>query len=166
MKSFKRFINDMRFKDLHNNPKFRKWFGMSKVTENGEPLVVFNGSSAGKTVFKRRSESLSGFYFSVFENVAEFYADEAGGGDVYPCYLKIEHPIYLPHVSKKDQHNSGLIDEERYAALKKEHGYFDGVIGYSLADKEPVEYVVFDPKQIKHIENNGDFNPSADNIYK
>lgn len=170
-KTFKQFLYRgkeeprQEYDDIMDNPNFRKWFGNSVVTEDGQPLVVYNGSSANNTAFRRRSESLSGFYFSVMEDVADFYANENGGGDVYPCYLRIENPIYLPHVSKGDEHNSGLIDQERYDQLRAEHGNFDGVIGYSTIDKEPVEFVVFDPKQIKHVGNDGTFS-NTDQIYK
>ena len=51
-------------KNIMENPKFRKWFGDSKVTdENGKPLVVYHGTHSDINIFKRTRGAHLGFHF-------------------------------------------------------------------------------------------------------
>lgn len=58
------------YKPVEENPKFKRWFGKSKVVDSdGNPLVVHHGTPNDFTVFKREaanpeSDLGAGFYFS------------------------------------------------------------------------------------------------------
>ncbi len=83
---------------LIESPEFKNWFGDSKVVdENGDPLVVYHGTSAedigGDFAFdysrigeQGRAEG-AGFYFTPNRNLAEGY------GQLIQGYLAIQNPI-------------------------------------------------------------------------
>jgi hypothetical protein len=67
-------------KDIENN--FWKWFGSSKVVENGEPIVVYHGTSSNFNVFKPsksvgnqgEADQIEGMYFSDNKDGASFFS--------------------------------------------------------------------------------------------
>ena len=80
---------------------FKNWFGdwendpqnASKVVdENGEPLVVYHGTSAEFTVFKnsfvKNTSEGFGFYFTRDKSLASSF------GDAMPCFLNLRNPTY------------------------------------------------------------------------
>lgn len=78
--------------------QFKKWFRDSKVVdENGEPLVVYHGSSADFTVFDHRfgyrngAAEGRGFYFTSDKNKAEGYKTE--NGKLFGVYLSLHKPL-------------------------------------------------------------------------
>jgi DNA (cytosine-5)-methyltransferase 1 len=83
------------------SPEFKAWFGNSKVSDGGTPLVVYHGSKMpGHDIFLPRSvkeagtgEALSGsgVYFTTEADFAGRYAGDEGG--VYPSYLSIQRPF-------------------------------------------------------------------------
>lgn len=92
------------------SPKFKKWFGDSKVVdENGNPLVVYHGTGADVNIFNRsksRSKANNGFYFTNDPQNAATYAsptwddklykyDEEVGGNILPVYLSIQNPLII-----------------------------------------------------------------------
>lgn len=85
---------------------FKQWFGdwendpenASKVVdENGEPLVVYHGSSADFTVFDHRfgyrngAAEGRGFYFTSDKSKAEGYKTE--NGKLFEVYLRLQKPL-------------------------------------------------------------------------
>ena len=68
-----------------DSPYFKKWFGKSKVVdENGEPLVVYHGTSDKFTAFDAdRYQSINkgdfgeGFYFTPKKGQAKLYSQDA-----------------------------------------------------------------------------------------
>lgn len=159
-----------------NTPAFRKWFGDSKVVdENGEPLVVYHGTSytnieqflpggAGERskamldFFRNRvgenkpigyMNFRSGTFFSPKPEYAGNYTSE-NTGVMYPVYIKAENPVYIDHGANK----VWMIDEKRTP---------DAMI---LMDGDEInEIAVMDPLQIKSaIGNNGNFDPSNPSI--
>jgi hypothetical protein len=80
-----------------DNAAFRRWFGDSKVVDaNGEPLVVYHGSSARDIAVFVPGEGTAllgkGIYFSREREDAVEYA-ERKGGSVYAVYLRVERPF-------------------------------------------------------------------------
>lgn len=83
--------------NLNNN--FWKWFGNSKIVENGEPMVCFHGSNdANIKSFDINKVGHSsgnyghygyGFYFSTDIREAKTY-----GNHIYKCYIKIKNPFF------------------------------------------------------------------------
>ncbi|QDP48666.1 MAG: hypothetical protein Unbinned97contig1000_51, partial [Prokaryotic dsDNA virus sp.] len=110
-----------------STPEFKSWFGDSKVVnDNGEPLVVYHGTSIGGA--KRNKDTAKnieeqgfipqqgdwgkGIYFTDNPDVASLYADEKGkptwedeqevqgqGSTIYPSYVKIEKPFTISETS-------------------------------------------------------------------
>lgn len=147
-------------------PEFKKWFGNSKVVDkNGQPLVVYHGSTADFSTFKYsnvvepRGDFIGkGFYFHKEPYTASKYAKVAAatiGGDqvLYPAYLKIENPVVINSVEDMYKFRETFGGDEKYFSMTPEaikdevqkRGY-DGLI-----DNVYGQYAVFKPNQIKSI---------------
>jgi len=181
---------------------FQNWFGnwekdgvnsSKAVNENGEPLVVYHGTTNDEV--KRRWNEKTKTYdtehkpFSEFKNidaggqpgVGHFFTSSeenaAGyGNTVYPVYLNMRNPLVID--CKGSTYNSIELDGERHdtyewAAIAQEKG-FDGVIFKSIRDgvdygalQDPTdEFVVFDSNQIKSVYNVGTYRRDRNNIYE
>jgi hypothetical protein len=126
------------------NPKFRTWFGDSKVVDaQGKPLVVYHGTGTKFTSFDTKRSIGSQFWFTNSRDKVE--RGEVGAnasGVILEVYLSIQNPVGW------DEYEKLLIGQIR------SRGH-DGII---LADGDEKTYVVFDPRQIKSIHNRT-FNP-------
>jgi site-specific DNA-cytosine methylase len=176
---------------------FKNWFGdwendpenASKVVdENGEPLVVYHGTTNDETksvwnektksydtshepftVFKREVDGLpnSGLFFNSSEDNAYEY-----GYNNYAVYLSAKNPLVIDckgSLYNSIKHDGKTMDTYDWANWAEENGY-DGVIFKNIKDgvdygsmqNTTDDYVAFNSNQIKSAEdNNGDF--SADN---
>jgi hypothetical protein len=178
-----------------DTPAFKKWFGDSKVVdENGEPLVVYHGTTKDFDVFK--SDAYRGqSFFTDSPNVAGTYAKDKGGS-VYPVYLKINKPFEhdfdgksWDKIRRKDlpfKVSSKLIDAnaqsgygpnaefslQAVAAAAQDAGY-DGLIARNVRDSLDVSggqetstvYVVNGDTQIKSaIGNRGTYSETEPSI--
>ena len=81
-----------------DTPAFKNWFKDSKVVdENGNPLVVYHGSSAEFTVFSHKFAMRNGaadgrgFYFTSDKSKAEGYKTE--DGKLFEVYLSLQNPL-------------------------------------------------------------------------
>lgn len=133
---------------------FWNWFGDSKVIdEQGRPLVVYHGTNAKFDTFDTKTYGGAfgfGAYFS-----DSYAASESYGENVFETYLKIENPLII------NNENIRYADDS-YA---KSNGY-DGIINDDYINGfRAVEYVVFEPNQIKSVNNRGTFSPDTGNIY-
>lgn len=158
---------DQSGKLVINTPEFKNWFGDSKVVDaNGEPLVVYHGTTADFSAFNENAaknagftKDAKGFYFSQFSDTASGYATypmltrDKTGGNVMPVYLSIKNPLRLE--SGTSQHT--IITQSELA--KYEADGYDGII---VGDFE--EVVAFRPEQIKSVNNNGKFDSNDANI--
>lgn len=81
-----------------SNNNFKKWFGSSKIIENGKPMICYHGSpDPSIKVFDISKIGTSsgnyghygyGIYFSTDIREAKIYGD-----NIYKCYLKITNPF-------------------------------------------------------------------------
>jgi hypothetical protein len=148
-----------------DNPKFRAWFGNSKVVdEAGKPLVVYHGSGSNFTSFDpsrvRFKEDGVAFFFTDNRGTADAYVSD--DGEVMEVYLSLQNPLIL----MADENESAIekwdySDGEVRARADKEGR--DGVIIRGRGHDEDL-FVAFRPNQIKSIANKGGYNPDADNI--
>jgi hypothetical protein len=121
---------------LVRTPEFKKWFGdweknpknASKVVdENGEPLVVYHGTSSEFNVFDLEKSSVygiygQGFYFTNNKKIAEEYLGgvlnkKSEKSHIKICFLNIKKPYFI------DQE---ISDEEIYfykQIIKKDKDY-------------------------------------------
>lgn len=89
---------------LINTPEFKRWFNGSKVVaENGEPPVVYHGTSA-PTDFDSFAPDISdlGSHFTVEPAVASYITGKSGPRRVFPVYLSIKNPLRLKDTGQWD----------------------------------------------------------------
>lgn len=155
--------------------EFKNWFGdwendprnASKIIdENGEPLVVYHGSSARFSEFSYEHVlgSESGFFFSSDRSYAKQF-----GTEEYPVFLNIRN--FLPAndipLHRDTIYSIFATSEESADYLNK----VDGIIGNDMADGKLVhskgtEFMVYRSNQIKSaVANSGEFSPTNNNIY-
>lgn len=165
---------------------FWNWFGNSKlVDEQGRPLVVYHGTNAKFNIFNNEKP----IWVTPRERYAGMYSDT---GNVMPVYAKLENPANVDNINgtlyaEKAQQISqatGISEDELYNIYKDIMGNtvstyvlinskgfrnalikkgFDGIKAYEAPHKT---YAVFEPNQIKSVNNNGEFSMSSDNIYE
>lgn len=152
--------------DVHSK-EFREWFGNSKVVnKNGNPLLVYHGSSADFNEFNNKHQRVGGHWFSVEEEDAESYAgmgeeehanfgmmpisnryEDASKAYMYETYLSIQNPA-----SKKvfDKILDEVSDLDLFIDPNGEMKAIERLIslGYDGIDNN-VEWVAFYPWQIK-----------------
>lgn len=154
---------------------FKKWFGDSKVVdENGEPLVVYHGTTVSNIEIFEPNRASTDFdypeaiYFSDSLNIAKTYGDTYHKNPMQ-VYLKMKNPLELDA--------QGQTYNDFYDELKRELKYAvtnnDGVIVRNIRDdwaqndggEIATTYIVFNPEQIKSVNNYGTFDAENPNIY-
>ena len=154
---------------------FKKWFGNSKVVdEYGEPLVVYHGTTVSNIEIFEPNRASTDFdypeaiYFSDSLNIAKTYGDTYHKNPMQ-VYLKMKNPLELDA--------QGQTYNDFYDELKRELKYAvtnnDGVIVRNIRDdwaqndggEIATTYIVFNPEQIKSVNNQGTFDAGNPNIY-
>lgn len=144
----------VKLENVTESQQFKRWFGKSKVVDaNGKPKVVYHGTDSRFSVF---NSSENGYWFSDSYDYAESMAEERGGSEIMPVYLRMQSPYYakLPEGKFSDP-----IAEKPILEKAKRKGC-DGVIIECDTENELVYdkfYVVFDKTQIKSVDNIGTF---------
>jgi hypothetical protein len=160
------------------------------VDSNGDPLVIYHGTSKGGfTAFdlKKIDKWHPGFFLTDDENLAKTYTRgktkdpfgkrKGAGMGIYRVFVKMERPYIvnahgyewndIPWPTEND--SAKTDDIGRYA---KAHGY-DGVIIHDVLDIGPhpgfsdpaTIYIVFDPRNIKSAAyNSGLYDPTDPDI--
>jgi len=167
-----------------DTPEFQNWFGDSKVVdEAGAPLVVYHGTDRNFAAFDRKAKPrmairLPGLYFTPSPQIASEFAGEGEGANVIPTYIRLENPVEVDmsrfRVDRSgrpgleiyddfDERSIGYLQEKLVDAMLSGN---DGAIVRGWNDGSgDVQYVVFDPTQIKSaIGNSGAFSPDDANI--
>lgn len=176
-------------------PEFKAWFGdwendpanASKVIdpETGEPMVVYHGSAQDFSEFRQNHSTKvdsgwlgEGFYFSESPDVSSGYAFEkqatsGGAPSVMPIFLSMKNPAYQynwdakERLSAEESRGNSAMKAETARLIAAGH---DGVI-WAVPDspymRNPKEFVVFNPTQIKSaIGNSGAFDGSDPDILR
>ena len=157
-------INDKQSRGLNDN--FKKWFRASKVVDkSGKPLVMHHGGSfsASKPSEEGMTSPFNEFkgvgWFTSSKADARSYAKQSGGGNLTSAYIKIENPLY----SGKQEDGSFIETNEAVLLAKKSNGKYDGVIDKDNSENI-LDAIVWDSKQIKSINNNGEYNSSDPDV--
>ena len=83
-----------------DTPEFKNWFGDSKIVdEQGEPLVVYHGTTAGFDEFETKDQFSVGSHFGTKEAANEIFKSTEQGGigrRIIPVYLQVNAPLELP----------------------------------------------------------------------
>ena len=148
--------------DLNNNlnDNFWKWFGNSKIVdENGNPLICYHGTNNKFNSFNKSINGHfgAGIYFTLNYSVGKSY-----GSKLKSVYLKMENPLWFNRDMPEE------LEKAVYFRNKELLKDYDGIIvGFPENGMDFVsEIIVFEPNQIKSIDNNGDWNPNSNNIYE
>ena len=158
-----------------DTPEFKAWFGDSKVVnEQGEPLVVYTGTSSDADFVKFRAPR-NGVWFTADTETASGYAidndskrlalvdgkyvEKNTAARVIPVYLNLQNPkVYEQWPDELRLANNYRKAQGVLFDQLKAQGY-DGVFGPGNT------YVAFRPEQIKSaIGNSGAFDPNDPNI--
>ena len=152
-----------------NSPTFRRWFGASKITDQGTPVILYHGTSdpdfLSKTwTFDLNRPARPGS--SPLAALGAFLGDETIAdahsvgteGTTHAFYVRMENP----YVVQSDRLERVVVDSETARALRTRliaEGY-DGLI---IEDRAQV--VIFDPNQVKSAErNSGAYSREIDSV--
>lgn len=146
---------------------FWNWFGNSKAVDNqGRPLVLYHGSpfhTIKEFMYPESQTYTRGIFFIDDKTVASTFAYTHG--KVYPVYLKIDDPQVF------DEHGENWDDDLEYKWYEQTPKSKDGIIVKNVVeapahnDTPANDYIVFNNKQIKSVENRGTYGPETANIY-
>tara|TARA_R110000782_G_scaffold65140_1_gene132662 strand:- start:2667 stop:3113 length:447 start_codon:yes stop_codon:yes gene_type:complete len=130
------------------NDNFYSWFNGSQVIDDsGNPLVCYHGTSKRFSTFNRKHSAQGVFWFSSDKN--KILGGEAGAANtsaLIPVYISAKNLAGWPEYDKL---GLGQIQESGYDGVK-------------LGD----DYVIFEPTQIKSINNKGDWSPQNKSIFR
>ena len=156
-------LTDSQYK-LVRTPAFKKWFGdwennpseASKVVdENGEPLVVYHGTTFDFTIFKKDKPTVGaygqGFYFTNDKGFASNYA-RGNNAKFLNCFLNIKKIFTINNDELPNGYEKylGMADNKgvsRDFTRKIIYENYDGV--YAINKYNENELIVFEPNQIK-----------------
>lgn len=166
---------------ITESPAFREWFKDSKVVdENGDPLVVYHGTSAefeafdnSKTGTHDRGLWGKGHYFSANVRGPNSYALRQGeGARLIPAYVSIKNPLILttgkdlktllPDGTNYRELLGPNLDGSKIKEIALKGGH-DGLIQIK-PDGGIGDMVAYDAKQIKSAYNRGTFDPQDPRI--
>ena len=168
----KEYLGENQHNNLNDN--FWKWFGNSTTIQDNKPIVFYHGTDTifneftkkhmGKNFWQSKSKVYGGGFFFVDK---ERYAFPLG--TIKKVYLKIENP-YLIVLENRYGYDPDYYDTVdmfdrnpyNYFQLAYENGN-DGII---IKSPKGGLYIVFEPNQIKSIDNNGTWSTTDNNIYK
>jgi Large polyvalent protein associated domain 38/ADP-Ribosyltransferase in polyvalent proteins len=174
----------------YSDPRFKKWFGDSKVVDkNGQPLVAFHSTDKDFSEFnvgkgapaRTNNPDYTGQLGSWFtapslydreyeagnaENAVTF-SEGKEGDKMMPVHLSIKNPMeYEGFEDLRDDRDSYKSIEE-YKKSLIDQGYDGIVVRNSMTDGnvDRDDWVAFEPTQIKSaIGNIGEFNPTNPDI--
>ena len=163
-------MNAKKLASLFDNPNFAKWFGKSKAVDaDGAPMTFYHGTSKKFDAFDPETQTANrtlgkGFYFSPREEGADFFKrfrksqNPEADGEVIAAHLRLENPYIF-----EDYADVPLNGIDQSTLRNMGH---DGVIVKRGGDLSKGEVTVFDPEQIKSVNNRGTFDPNDPNIYR
>lgn len=130
------------------NDNFKKWFNNSKVVdENGEPLVLYHGSNDNIVSFNTKKSAQGVFWFSSDKDkILSGKSGAAGTSKIIPVFISANKIAGWDEYKKL---GLGQIEDRGYDAIK-------------LDD----DYIVFNERKIKSVNNRGEWDGNSKNIFK
>lgn len=133
------------------------------IDENGEPLVVYHGTSESFDVFSKTQKNDAGwlgkgfYFYGSSERDALQY-----GKNLYSVFLNVREPYFISYEEVENLSDNNDNDlSSKFSEEIKDDGY-DGVYFNGNLNKE---YAVFLPNQIKSAtDNSGEFNAENPSI--
>lgn len=149
---------------------FKKWFGNSYVKHSttDKPIIVYHSSRFNFNTFQPKGnyDFPDAVYFSSSKAVSKTYGDK-----LYACYLKIENPYIVDAQGQSYNDFYDQLSSDMDYAVRND---YDGVIVRNIRDdwgqhkkggRKADTYIVFEPEQIKSVDNQGTFDVENPNIY-
>lgn len=137
-----------------DTPEFKQWFGESKVVDaHGSPQVVYHGTDKKFSAFKKNKATMGGitWFTSNRSGIENGEVGAQGSGHILDLYASIKNP-------------AGWAEYDKLGLGELKGRGYDGVI---LPNKDgSFDGFVFEPNQLKSVENRGTFDPGTDNIFK
>ena len=148
--------------DQTKTPEFKDWFGKSKITKDGEPVVLYHGTSDPRFLqdpdynwtfdqgrqHRQDSSPLAGLgIFLGNKTIADAHSSGTEG-TTHGFYVRMEHPRYID----SDQLAKKVTDFDSARAYRKqleEVGGYDG-----LVIKDRGQAIAFHPDQLKSATDN------------
>lgn len=158
----------------------KKYICSKIIDENGEPLVVYHGTTKEFTEFDLEKTGSStdtgmwgkGFYFTDNIDYASNYAKE--DGKLMSLFLNIRNPLYInsksdiPNLPEPETMEEMMIADELYSENFRKHLISennDGVISSLMLGGTAKEFVALFPEQIKLADGtNTNFDPKNSDI--
>lgn len=130
------------------NDKFKEWFGGSKVIDSvGNPLICYHGSNKNIAAFNGRKSAQGVFWFTSNKNkILSGESGAAGINKIIPVFISAAK---IAGWDEYEKLGLGQIEDMGYDAIK-------------LND----DFIVFNPRKIKSINNKGEWDPNNKNIFK
>jgi hypothetical protein len=166
------------------------------VDKNGEPMVVYHGTNRpGFHEFitirgTQREKGGRGIHFGTIEQATNVNTNGKTTG-IYPVYLSIQNPLRVTDAQAdwnrklaEELQKRGYIDQDRVEEFGKYQDEadkpindrrmirllqslgFDGLVYNNEAEGVGDSYVVFEPEQIKSVNNQGSFDKGSPDIRK
>lgn len=145
------YITEQNIIKSNINSNFWNWFGNSVMIENDNPTVVYHATKVNFKVFNFKNSLQKIIWFTNDINAIKNKEVGASGYDfVKELYVLIKKPAYWEEYKK---YGLGQLKEMGYdgCILKNNDGTFNGF--------------VFNPNQIKSIDNDGTWDVDDNNIY-
>lgn len=148
MKEFIKHLLREAILEPNFNDNFYRWFdGSQVVDDSGNPLICYHGTSKAFSSFNSKYSAQGVFWFTSDKN--KISAGESGAASkdtVIPVFLSAKNLAGWDEYSKL---GLGQIENMGYDGIK-------------LDD----DYIIFEPTQIKSINNKGEWDPTNKNIFK
>lgn len=166
----------------NEDKNFLKWFGNSIMIDNGKPIIFYHGSTNNEiNQFKEQSFRYNGIYLTKKIGYAKKF-----GSNVLSLYVSVKNP----YIINMEDNNFGIrggfvIDNKLFPTYRdmtmdeigflKSKGYDSiivnvpkNIINTNYGDEEiynGFELVVFNPNNVKSINNDGSWDVDDNNIY-
>lgn len=130
------------------NDNFYRWFNGSQVIDDtGNPLICYHGSNKNIQTFNTKRSAQGVFWFTSDKNkILSGESGAAGTNSIIPVFISAKN---IAGWDEYEKLGLGQIEDMGYDAIK-------------LDD----DYIVFDPRKIKSINNKGEWDPTNKNIFK
>lgn len=142
-----------------------------RLEEFGGNVSTAIGYKVSDTIYKMPNGKETNI-IEELKKVANSVLERIKTSDLYPVYLSLKNPLIVDakkSVFYKIPFNGKEVNTETIVGFAQENNY-DGVIVKDVYETDYAnllgnDYITFNSKQVKHIDNRGTFSPDTGNIY-
>lgn len=178
----KKYLNEQQLFKNNLNNKFKKWFSGSIMVKNGKPIVFYHGSyDSDLDTFKEKSFRYNGVYLTRKKKYAMTF-----GTNVLSLYVSVKNPYIIDMENTNfGARGAFIVDDKLFPTYRdmtieeinflKKKGYDSVIVNvpkniikaeYGEEDiYNGFELVVFNPNNVKSINNDGTWDENDNNIF-